>query len=261
MDIIVCIKQVPDTSQGRIDEGTGHLIREGVASILNPDDKNALEAAVNLKEKHGGKITAITMGPKQAEDILLEALAMGADGAILLSDSAFRGADTWATSYTLSQAIKKIGNFDMILCGREALDGNTAHVGPQIAEFLDLPSIAYARKIIVAGDTVTVERATEGGYQSVETKLPVLVTASRDLNIPRIPSLTNQMDALNKEITIWTAHSLGLNEQKVGIRGSFTRIKKITRPEFSKEPVKILNGSVENICDQVVALLKENYLL
>ncbi|MBW1708024.1 MAG: electron transfer flavoprotein subunit beta/FixA family protein, partial [Deltaproteobacteria bacterium] len=172
MNIIVSIKQVPDTGQVKIDPETGHLIREGVPSIINPEDKNAIEEAICLKEKHGGKITVITMGPKQAEEALREAVAMGVDEAILLADAAFRGADSWATSYTLSQAIKKIGDFDMILCGREALDGNTAQVGPQIAEFLDLASVVYAQKIIVDGDKVTVHGASENGYRIVETKLP-----------------------------------------------------------------------------------------
>jgi len=261
MNIIVCIKQVPDTGQVKIDTETGHLIREGVPSIVNPEDKNAIEEAVLLKEKYGGSITAITMGPMQAKDALVEALAMGADEAILLSDAAFRGADTWATSYTLSLAIKKIGGFDMILCGREALDGNTAQVGPQLAEFLDLPSIVYAQKIIVQDDTVTAEAATEDGYQVVETKLPVLVTATKDLNIPRIPALVDTMEALDKEISLWRAEDLGAEETKVGIKGSFTRIRKTTTPDFSKASVKILDGDLNGICDQAVAVLKENYLL
>lgn len=261
MNIIVCIKQVPDTGQVKIDKETGHLIREGVPSIVNPEDRNAIEEAVLLKENFGGKVTAITMGPMQAKDALVEALAMGADEAAILSDAAFRGADTWATSYTLSQGIKKIGSFDMVLCGREALDGNTAQVGPQLAEFLDLPSIVYAQKITVQGDMLTAEAATEDGYQVVKTKLPVLVTATKDLNDPRIPGLVDTMEALDKEITHWTAEDLGVEETKVGIRGSFTRIRNTSTPDFSRASVKMLDGELDNICDQAVAILKDNYLL
>jgi electron transfer flavoprotein beta subunit len=261
MHIIVCIKQVPDTAQVKIDPETGHLIREGVPSIINPEDKNALEEAVRLKERHGGRITVITMGPKQAEDALREALAMGADEAILLTDAAFRGSDTWATSYTLSQAIKKIGDFDMILCGREALDGNTAQVGPQIAEFLDLASAVYAQKIIVQDDKVTVDSATEDGYTVVETNLPVLITAIKDLNMPRIPTLFDTMEALDKEIILWTADDLGVDKEKLGIKGSFTRIRKTATPDLSKAPVKMIEGDLHSICDEVVTVLKKNYLL
>jgi electron transfer flavoprotein alpha/beta subunit len=260
MHIIVCIKQVPDTGQVKINPETGHLIREGVPSIINPEDKNALEEAVRLKERHDSKITVISMGPKQAEDALREALAMGADEAILLTDAAFRGSDTWATSYTLSRAIKKIGDFDMILCGREALDGNTAQVGPQIAEFLDLASVVYAQKIIVEGDTVTVDSATEDGYKVVETKLPVLITAIKDLNMPRIPTLFATMEALEKEITLWTADDLGVDKEKAGIKGSYTRIRKTATPDLSKKPIKMVEGDLDSMCDEVVALLKKNYL-
>jgi len=261
MNIIVSIKQVPDTGQVKIDPETGHLIREGVPSIINPEDKNAIEEAICLKEKHGGKITVITMGPKQAEEALREAVAMGVDEAILLADAAFRGADSWATSYTLSQAIKKIGDFDMILCGREALDGNTAQVGPQIAEFLDLASVVYAQKIIVDGDKVTVHGASENGYRIVETKLPVLITAIKDLNTPRIPTLFDAMEALEKEITHWTADDLDVAKNRVGIKGSFTRIRKTATPDLSKGPVKMIKGDLVSICDEVEAVLKKNYLL
>ena len=218
MHIIVCIKQIPEIGQLKIDPDNGHLIREGVPSIINPEDKNAIEEAVRLKEEHGGKITVMTMGPKQAEDALHEALAIGADEAILLSDDAFREADTWATSYTLSRAIKKIGSFEMILCGREALDGNTGHVGPQLAEFLDLPSIPYAQKIVMEGDIVKVDSATEDGYRVVETRLPVMITVTKDLNTPHIPTLFDMTDTFEKDVTVWRVDDLGVDKERVGIK-------------------------------------------
>jgi electron transfer flavoprotein alpha/beta subunit len=258
---IVCIKQVPDTSQVKIDPETGHLIREGMPSIINPEDKNALEEAVRLKEIHGGKITVLTMGPRQAEDALHEALAMGADEAVLLSDASFRGADTWATSYTLSQAIKKIGGFDMVLCGREALDGNTAQVGPQLAEFLDLPSIPYALRVVMEGNIVRVNSATEDGYRVVEAELPALITVTKDLNDPRIPTLFDTAEAFEKGITVWSADDLGVDKGKVGIKGSLTRIRKTFTPDLSRGPVKMVEGDLDRICDEVILILKKNYLL
>ena len=182
MKIIVCIKQVPDTNEVRIDQDKGTLIREGVPSIINPEDKNGLEAAVKLKEKFGGEVIVISMGPPQAEVALKEALAMGADEAILLSDRAFAGSDTWATAYTISQAIKEIGDYDLIFCGRQAIDGDTAQVGPQIAENLDFNQLTYVSEIEIEDKNVKVRRALENGYSELKTKLPVLVTVIEIIN-------------------------------------------------------------------------------
>lgn len=262
MNIIVCIKQVPDTSQVKMDPETGTLIREGVPSIINPEDRNALEEAVVLKERYSGKVTAITMGPPQAEDALREALAMGVDEAILLTDKAFGGADTSATSYTLGHAIKKLGDFDLILCGRQALDGNTSQVGPQLAELLELPQVTYARKIEIDGDRLRAERALEDGHEVIETKLPALVTTIKDLNTPRIPTLDAIMDAYReKEVTTWTSDDIDVDKNKIGLRGSPTRIRKAYPPELKSGQVEVLEGSLNDMAEMLLERLRESYLL
>jgi electron transfer flavoprotein beta subunit len=261
VNIIVCIKQVPDTSLVRIDPDTGTLIREGVPSIINPEDKNAIEQAVVLSEKYGGKVTVITMGPSQAEEALRESLAMGADEAILLTDRAFGGADTSATSYTLGHGIKKLGDFDLILCGRQALDGCTAQVGPQLAEFLGIPQVTYARNIEVDGGVLRVERALEDGYEVVETELPALVTATKDLNIPRIPGLAEITDAYAKEVLTWTSDDIDIDKGRIGLRGSPTRIRKATTPELKKGEVEILEGNLDEVTGKLVARLRDKHLL
>ena len=182
MKIIVCVKQVPDTNEVRINQETGTLIREGVPSIINPDDKNALEAALVLKDETGAEVSVVSMGPPQAADALKEAIAMGADHAYLVSDRAFGGSDTWATATILAAAIEKIGDYDLILCGRQAIDGDTAQVGPEIAEFLGIPQITYAKHIECDGESLNVTRFTETGDYKIRTKLPVLLTAIKELN-------------------------------------------------------------------------------
>ncbi len=262
MNIIVCIKQVPDTQQVRIDPRTGALIREGVPSIVNPEDKNAIEEAVRLRERHGGEVTAITMGPSQAEEALREALAMGADKAILLTDRAFAGADTWATSYALGTAIQKLGNFDLILCGREAIDGNTAQVGPELAEFLDLPQATYVREVEVKAATVRVKRALEDGYELLETKLPALFTVVKDLNVPRLPSMEQIMRAYReKEVIVWNAVDIGAAKDKVGLHGSPTRIKKVHTAELKKGKVKFVEGSIDDVAQNLLTILAEKHVL
>lgn len=262
MNIIVCIKQVPDTSQVKIDPETGTLIREGVPSIINPEDENAIEEAVTLKERHGGKVIVITMGPSQAEEALRKTLAMGADEAILLTDRAFSGADTSATSYTLGQAIKKVGDFDLIICGRQAIDGNTAQVGPQLAEFLGLPQVTYARKTEVNGETLRVERALEDGYEVLETKLPALMTATKNLNTPRIPALDAIMEAYReKEIITWTSADIDVDKEKLGLHGSPTKIRKAYTPELKTGEVEILEGNLNEMAEKLMVRLKEKSLL
>ena len=261
MNMVVCIKQVPDTNEIRIDPQTGNLIREGVPSIVNPDDKHAVEAAVSLKEKHGGKVTVLTMGPAQAEEALRECLAMGADEAILLTDRAFSGADTWATSYTLGCAIRKIGEFDLILCGRQALDGNTAQVGPQIAEFLELPQVTYVQAVEVSGQTLKARRALEDGYEVLETKLPALLTVTKDMNVPRTPPIDAIMNAYQAEITTWTAADLPVDADKIGLKGSPTRIRKAYTPELKSRQVEIIKGNIEEAVNTLVARLESRQLV
>lgn len=262
MNIIVCIKQVPDTNEVKIDEKTGTLIREGVPSIINPDDKNALEEAVRLKdENEGTKVTVITMGPPQAKVALKEALAMGADEAILLSDRAFAGADTWATSTTLAGAIKKIGNFDIIFCGRQAIDGDTAQVGPQIAEHLEIPQITYVEKLEIEGDTVKAHRAVEDGYYVVKTKKPVLLTAIKELNEPRYPSIKGIYKSFReKEIKVWSVEDIIVDRSQIGLDGSPTQVKRSFTPA-TKSAGEILKGNNEEAVRSLIVRLKERQII
>ena len=256
MNIIVCVKQVPDTTDVKIDSKTGTLIREGVPSIVNPDDKHAIEEALRLKEKHGGKVTVLSMGPPQAGDALREASAMGADDMILLCDRAFAGADTWATSYTLGEAAKKIG-YDLIICGREAIDGDTAQIGPQMAEHLELPQITYVRKTDVQDGKIVCERALEDGYEIVEANLPALLTVISDVNNPRYPSVWGIVEAYQeKEITTWTAADIQADEKCIGLDGSPTSVKKSFAPEPKGEG-EILEGNTNEVCKQLVAKLMD----
>lgn len=253
MNIIVCIKQVPDTAEIKINPETNTLMREGVPSIVNPFDLHALEAAVQLKEQHGGKVTVLTMGPPQAEAALRETISMGADEAVLLSDRAFAGSDTWATSYTLAQAIKKLGA-DIIFCGKQAIDGDTAQVGPETAEFLGIPHISYVRKIEEMKDNyIRVERLMDEGYDVVESTLPVLLTAVKELNQPRMPSLKGKMAAKKAEIKKMGKDEIQADESSLGLKGSPTQVKNIFAPQIKAER-KMIEGSPE---EQVNALIDE----
>jgi electron transfer flavoprotein alpha/beta subunit len=217
MNIIVCIKQVPDTAEVRINSETGTLIREGVPSIVNPLDMHAIEAGLQIREKVGGKVVVLTMGPPQAETALRDAISMGADEAFLLSDRAFAGSDTWATSYTLSRAIQKL-DADVIICGKQAIDGDTAQVGPEMAEFLNIPHISYIRKIEdITDSTVRVQRLMDEGYDIVESTLPALLTVVRELNEPRLPSLKGKMVAKKAEIKKWGSSDIMADENNVGL--------------------------------------------
>ncbi|MDP7422982.1 MAG: electron transfer flavoprotein subunit beta/FixA family protein [bacterium] len=260
MRIVVPVKQVPDTTDVRIDASKGTLVREGVPSILNPDDKHALEEALRLKETAGGEVIVISMGPPQAEEVLREALAMGADRAILLSDQAFAGADTLATAYTLSRALRHLGQFDLIMCGLQAIDGDTAQVGPQLAEFLDIPQVTYARKIELDKGKLTVERRVEQGVEVLECQLPALVTAIAELNDPRFPRVSGVLEAFQKDVEVWGSDTLETEDIRIGLIGSPTRVVKTfspQRPEHT-EPVK---GPPKELANRVVAALKERNVL
>ena len=253
MNIIVCIKQVPDTAEVKINPETGTLIREGVPSIVNPFDMHAIEAGLQIKEKVGGKVTVLTMGPPQAETALKEAISMGADDALLLSDRAFAGSDTWATSYTLSRAIEKLGA-DVIICGKQAIDGDTAQVGPEVAEFLNIPHISYIRKIEdVTNGFIRVQRLMDEGYDIVESSLPVLLTVVKELNEPRLPSLKGKMAAKKAEIKKWVSSDILADENNLGLRGSPTQVKNIFTPQ-ARSGRKMIEGTPE---EQVDALIKE----
>jgi electron transfer flavoprotein alpha/beta subunit len=246
----------------RIDPETGSLIREGVPSIINPEDSNALEAALSLREKHGGKIVVLSMGPPQAEEALRDALAAGADEAILLCDRAFAGADTLATSFALGSAIRKLGHFDLVLCGTKTLDGNTGQVGPQLAEFLDLPQITHARRVEIQGETLRAERAFEERYELMETRLPALVTVTREINQPRMPSIDQIMQSYReKEVRIWGAADLGVDKDSVGLGGSATRMSRIYKPDFGKGKAEFIEGSTEDVVHMLLAKLKDRHII
>ncbi|MBU1090903.1 MAG: electron transfer flavoprotein subunit beta/FixA family protein [Candidatus Omnitrophica bacterium] len=256
MNIVVCIKQVPETTDVRINPKTNTLIREGVKSIINPFDMYAIEEGIRLKEKTNGKVTVISMGPPQAEQALREAISLGADQAILVSDRAFAGSDTWATSYTLSKAIKKIGDFDLIICGKQASDGDTAQVGPGIATHLDIPQVTYVKKIDEVGDnSMRVERMMEEGFEIIETPLPALLTVVKEINEPRLPSLKGMIKAKSATITTWGQKELELDSQKIGLCGSPTQVVKIFTPP-QREGGEILQGEVSEVADKLVKLLK-----
>ncbi|AIF52714.1 electron transfer flavoprotein subunit beta/FixA family protein [Pelosinus sp. UFO1] len=257
MKIVVCVKQVPDTTEVKIDPVTNTLIRQGVPSIVNPFDKNAMEAALQLKDKHGGKVTVISMGPPQAKDALKECLAMGADTAILISDRAFGGADTLATSYTLAAAVQKIGNYDIIFCGKQAIDGDTAQVGPEMAEHLGISQITYAAKIDADGDTVRVEREQEEGYEIIDVKLPVVISVVKSMNEPRLPSIKGTMKANRTEILVWTAADLDVNEQKLGLKGSPTQVRRIFTPPQRTHGVVIHKETAREAVAELIKRLSD----
>ncbi len=262
MHIIVTVKQVPDTHNVKIDPKTGTLIREGIPSIINPEDKNAIEEALNIKENRDDVVvTALTMGPPQARSALREALAMGVDRAILLSDNAFVGADTLATSYMLSVAVKKIGECDLILCGRQAIDGDTAQVGPQLAEFLKLPQVTYAEKISLQEDVVTVKSNFGRIIRTIEVKLPALITVTKDINQPRYKTMNGVLRAFrDKEIVTWTKVDLDLNPMRIGLNGSPTRVREIFTPVHSREGLIIDKSAEELAGDMLDFLLEKNFL-
>ena len=257
MNIIVCIKQVPNTTDVRIDPVTNTLIREGVESVINPFDTYAIEEAVRLKERFGGKVTVVTMGPPQAENALREAISLGCDEAILVSDRKFAGSDTWATSYTLAAAIKTIGEYDVIICGKQASDGDTAQVGPGISTHLNIPQVTYVKKIEAIKDNkATVERMTEEGYDIVETPVPCLFTVVKEINTPRLPSLRGMMKSKTAKITKWTAGDIGAEAKAIGLEGSPTRVVKIFTPPPRKGG-EILQGDTQDIVNELVELLKD----
>lgn len=256
MNVIVCIKQVPDTTEVKIDPVTKNLVREGVKSIINPFDLYAIEEGVRLKERFGGKVTVVTMGPPQAEAILREAISLGCDEAVLVSDRAFAGSDTLATGYTLSKAIEKIKDYDIIICGKQAVDGDTAQVGPGIAATLDIPQITYVRKIDeINNGNITAERATESGFETVQTRTPCLITVVKEVNTPRLPSLKGKMKAKTATIISWKAADIGADASRIGLKGSPTWVLSIfTPPPRSKG--KIFEGEPKDTVNNLVDSLK-----
>ncbi|MGB9808421.1 MAG: electron transfer flavoprotein subunit beta/FixA family protein [Caldanaerobacter sp.] len=241
MRIIVPIKQVPETSNVRMDPVTGTMVREGVESIVNPLDLYAIETAIRLKEKYDGEIIVISMGPEKAIEAIKEAIAMGCDDGILLSDKRFAGADTFATSYVLAKAIEKIGLFDLIICGERATDGDTGQIGPGIASFLDLPLSTFTSEIIkIDGKKILVKRLVEEGYEEIEMRLPAVLTVVKEISEPRLPTLKGKIKAKSIKIPIWNAEKINAEEDKIGLKGSPTRVVKIFNPKVMREGQKIV---------------------
>jgi len=259
MNIVVCLKQVPGTTEVRIDPQTNTLIRQGIENIINPFDTYALEEGVRLKEQHGGKVTVITMGPPQAEEALREAISLGADEAILLSDGAFAGADTWATAYTLS--IARLGQYEIIICGRQTIDGDTGQVGPELAEMLDIPFVAYVSQIEeIADGHMRIRRMAEEGHEVIEATLPAVITVVKEINVPRLPSLRGIARAKSTSIPVWDAGALGVDKDMVGLPGSCTRVIKVFFPQRICQ-AEILAGDLESQVASLVGKLKDASLL
>ena len=257
MNILVCIKQVPGTTEIKIDPKTNTLVREGVKSIVNPFDTYALEEGVRLKERYGGKVTVITMGPPQAEEALKETISLGADEAVLLSDRAFAGSDTWATSYVLSKAINKIAQYDIVICGRQTLDGDTGQVGPELSEMLKIPFVSYVSKVEEIKDKyIRVQRMIEEGHEVIETTLPAVITVVKEINVPRLPSLRGSMKAKTAKIPVWNAAEIGAEPDKAGIPGSPTRVVKIFYPKRTHKS-EIFQGTVEEQISQLAERLEK----
>ena len=260
MRIAVCIKQVPDTTEVRMDPVKGTLVREGVAAIVNPFDTYAVEEAVRLKERHGGAVAVVTMGPPQAEAALRDCLAVGADEAWLVSDRAFAGSDTWATGLTLSAALRKIG-FDLLICGKQAIDGDTAQVGPGLAVHLNLPQATYVRKIREVRDgRMVVERLLEEGTEVMELPLPGLLTVVKEINEPRLPSLKGKMRAKKCEIRKLTAADLGLPAAELGLDGSPTKVMRIFAPP-PRGGGQVFKGEPPEVAEQLIAALAKDRVL
>ena len=263
MDIVVLVKQTPDSTEVKLDPKTGHLLREGVGSIMNPDDRHGLEAAVRLKEAHGGRIVALSMGPAQAVDVISEAIGMGADEGILLNDSAFAGADTWATSATLGKAIEKIAKYDLVICGRQAIDGDTAQIGPQVAEYLGLPQVTYAFDVEAVGErTLTVKKRVEDGYEMVECDLPAVLTVIAEMNRPRYPAIGRLIDACSDraDVQVWNAADIGVMTCDVGLSGSLTHVIKTFAPKGGRK-TEMLEGDTATVVRTLLEKLKEKHLV
>ncbi len=265
MNIVVPIKQVPETSNVKMDEKTGTMIRDGIENIINPLDLYAIETGIQLKEKYGGKVTVISMGPPSTHKALREAIAMGCDEAVLISGKEFSGSDTWATSFSLSRAIKKIRDFDLILAGERATDGDTGQVGPGIASFLGLPVSTYTSKIVeMDSGCITVERLVEEGYETLRLPLPALITVVKEISYPRLPTLRGKQKAKNTDIPVLAARDLDIDQMKIGLKGSPTRVVKIESPKVTRGGTILRvtdEESLEAAVDQLLQFIKEKEIV
>ena len=257
MNIVVCLKQVPGTTQVKIDPQTNTLVRTGITSILNPFDYYALEEGVRLKERYGGKVTVLSMGPPDAATMLKEAISLGADDPVLLSDREFAGSDTLATSYTLSQAVRKIGQYDLVICGRQTLDGDTGQVGPELAQMLETPFVAYVSKIEeIANGKMRVQRMVDEGHEGIEIELPAVITVTKEINVPRLPSFRGLVKARSAQIPTWTAEDIKADKASTGRAGSATVVVKTFVPQRVRTG-QVISGTAEEQVATLVVKLKE----
>ena len=270
MRIVVPIKQVPETNAVKMDEATGTMIREGVEAIINPLDLYAIEAAIRLREAHGGGVVAISMGPPKADKALREAVAMGCDSGVLISNKAFAGSDTWATSYVLAAAIRKLGGdggspVDMVICGERATDGDTGQVGPGIASFLDLPVATYISKVErIDGGAFRFHRLVEDGYEVLEAAAPCVLTVVKEIADPRLPTLRGKLRAKAEAIPVWGPDDLGVETAKIGLEGSPTRVVRIFKPKVARECMKLVakdEQSLHEAVTKLVAFLQDRQLV
>ncbi len=262
MKIAVCIKQVPDASTVRFDKDKGTLVREGVESVINPFDYNAIEAGLSLRDQLGGEVTVVTMGPPQAQEAVKEAVSLGVDKGVVVSDRAFAGADTLATTYTLAKAIEKLGDFDLVICGKQAIDGDTAQVGPGLAVRLGIPCVTCVDEfqVVDEGRKLRLKRLCEQGYDIVEVELPALITVLASLNTPRVPSLKGKMRAKKMDVPMMSADDIGAEVSKVGLAGSPTQVASTTIPTFEARR-EMLQGEPAEQVDALIEKLRDAGIL
>ena len=270
MRIIVPIKQVPETGAVRMDEQTGTMIREGVEAIVNPLDLYGLEVAIRLRDQavaagQGGEATAVSMGPPKAEKAIREAIAMGCDSGVLVSDKAFAGSDTWATSYVLAAAVRKLAPVDLIVCGERATDGDTGQVGPGVAAFLGIPVVTYVSAVReVAGGKIVLERLVETGREVLEAELPIVITVVKEVAEPRLPTLRGKLKAKAAVVPRYTPAELDVDAERLGLHGSPTRVVKIDKPKVARQCEKLPAGdeaAASAAVERVISFLKEKQLL
>ena len=263
MNIVVCLKQVPDTSEVKLNPETNTLIRDGVQNIMNPFDRQALETALILKDANGAKVTVVSMGPPQAEEILKEAISMGADEAVLVSDRALAGSDTLATSFALAGVVKSLGDVDLVLCGKQAVDGDTAQVGPQVAEDLDIPQVTYAWEVWPTedGKSVRVKKELEEGFEILEMACPCAVTVTKPDYEPRFPTIKSKMAANKAKIPVLSAADCGLDVERSGLKGSPTKVKKSFTPPRKEGGLKIKEETPEESAKKLYDLLKDKGII
>ena len=262
MKIVVCVKQVPNTNEIKINPETGTLIRDGVESILNHDDANALEQALKIKDENPDTtVTVITMGPPQAKEMLQECIAMGADEAILLSDRALGGSDTWATSNAWAAGIRKIGDYDLIFAGRQAIDGDTAQVGPQIAEKLGLAQVTYVKEFRMEGKDIYVKRALEDGYEELKVKLPCVLTAIKELNTPRYMSIRGILKGAKAEIKVWGAEDIGVDKSTVGLKASPTNVFRSFTPKPKGKGITVEGDTAKELAENLLTDLRKKHII